>query len=180
MKNKILLLSFMLLAFYSCIERQNFDQYDDLEVIPTLEASILYIESPERLLNETSGQDFYSQDINFDAFNVDAFADRVVDGFIFFEIENTTSKELEATVEFLDEEGNTLDTQYFHVDPAPTPLLQRQVAYGSGTGQSIQIIKNTSSIKVSVLNLGDNSSVSNLPEPKIIFRSMGKFRVRLK
>ncbi len=180
MKNKILLPAFILLAFYSCIERQNFDQYDDLEIIPTVEAGILYIESPERLLNEIPGQDFYSQDFNFDGFSVDAFSDRVLDGFVFYEIENTTSKEMEATVEFLDEAGNTLDTQYFHVDPAPTPLLQRQVAYGNGTGRSIEIIKNTSSIQVSVRNLGDNSSVSSLPDPKIIFRSSGKFRLRLK
>ena len=180
MKNRILLPAIIMLALYSCIERQNFDQYDDLEIIPTVEASILYIESPERLLNEIQGQDFYSQDFNFDGFSEDAFSDRVLDGFIFYEIENTTSKEMEATVEFLDEGGNTLDTQYFHVDPAPTPLEQLQVAYGTGTGRSIEIIKNTSSIKVSVLNLGDNSSVSNLPDPKIIFRSSGKFRLRLK
>ena len=180
MKNRILLPAIIMLALYSCIERQNFDQYDDLEIIPTVEASILYIESPERLLNEIQGQDFYSQDFNFDGFSEDAFSDRVLDGFIFYEIENTTSKEMEATVEFLDEGGNTLDTQYFHVDPAPTPLEQLQVAYGIGTGRSIEIIKNTSSIKVSVLNLGDNSSVSNLPDPKIIFRSSGKFRLRLK
>ncbi|SMG38437.1 hypothetical protein [Arenibacter troitsensis] len=178
MRNSILFSFIILLALYSCIERQNFDQYDDLEIIPTVEASILYIESPERLLNEIPGQDFYSQNFNFDGFSVDAFSDRVLDGFVFYEIENTTSKEMEATVEFLDEGGNTLDTQYFHIDPAPTPLVQLQVAYG--TGRSIEIIKNTSSINVSVRNLGDNSSVSNLPDPKIIFRSSGQFRLRLK
>lgn len=180
MKNKILLPIIILLAFYSCIEKQNFDQYDDLEITPTIEASILYLESPERIINEAPGQYYYSQDFNFDAFTVDAFADRVLDGFIYYEIENTTSKEVEGTIEFLDEGGNTLDTQYFHIDPAPTPLEQLQVAYGIGTGKSIEIIKNTSSIKVSVRNLSDNSSVSNLPDPKIIFRSSGKFRIRLK
>ncbi|MDX1767982.1 MAG: hypothetical protein R3294_08010 [Arenibacter troitsensis] len=178
MRNSILFSFIILLALYSCIERQNFDQYDDLEIIPTVEASILYIESPERLLNEIPGQDFYSQNFNFDGFSVDAFSDRVLDGFVFYEIENTTSKEMEATVEFLDEGGSTLDTQYFHINPAPTPLVQLQVAYG--TGRSIEIIKNTSSINVSVRNLGDNSSVSNLPDPKIIFRSSGQFRLRLK
>ncbi|MBC8767571.1 hypothetical protein H4O18_06160 [Arenibacter sp. BSSL-BM3] len=180
MKNKILLLSFILLALYSCIETQNFDQYDDLEIIPTVEASILYVESPERIINESVGQYFYSQDFNFDAFTFDAFADRVLDGSIFFEIDNTTSKEFKPTVEFLDEDGNTIDTIDFPVQPsAPTPLYRRQVPYGPGKQRSIEIIKNTSSIKVSVL-IEDNSSVSNLPDPKIIFRSSGKFRVRLK
>ncbi len=180
MKNKILLLSVILLALYSCIEKQNFDQYDDLEIIPTVEASILYVESPERIINESVDQYYYSQEFNFDAFAFDAFADRVLDGSIFFEIDNTTSKEFKPTVEFLDEDGNTIDTIDFPLQPAgPTPLYRRQVPYGPGKQRSIEIIKNTSSIKVSVL-IEDNSSVSNLPDPKIIFRSSGKFRVRLK
>lgn len=180
MKNKILLFSIVVLAFYSCIEKQNFDQYDDLEIIPTVEASILYVESPERIINEAVDEYFYTQDFNFDAFTVGAFADRVLDGAIFFEIENTTSKEFKPTVEFLDEDGNTIDTIDFPVQPAgPSPLYRRQVPYGPGKLRSIEIIKNTSSIKVSVL-IEDNSSVSNLQDPKIIFRSSGKFRIRLK
>lgn len=180
MRYRVLFTFLLLLGMNSCVEKLNFDQYDDLEITPTVEASILYVESPERIINASPGQNFYSQDLNFDAFSEDAFADRVLDGYMFYEIENTTSKELEATVEFLDEQGNVLDDQYFHVDPAPTPLTQIQVAYGTGSGKSIEIIKNTSSIRINVQNLGDNSSVSNLPDPKIIFRSSGKFRLRLK
>jgi hypothetical protein len=180
MKNRFLLPAIILLALYSCIETQNFDQYDDLEITPTVEASILYIESPERIINEASGQYYYSQDFNFDGLSVDAFADRVIEGSIFFEIENTTSKQFKPTVEFLDEAGNTIDTIDFPLQPAgPAPLYRRQVPYGPGKQRSIEIIKNTSSIKVSVL-IEDNTSVSNLPDPKIIFRSSGKFRLRLK
>ncbi|WP_245946387.1 hypothetical protein [Arenibacter echinorum] len=180
MKNRILLPTIILLALYSCIETQNFDQYDDLEITPTVEASILYIESPERIINEASGQYYYSQDFNFDGLSVDAFADRVIEGSIFFEIENTTSKEFKPTVEFLDEGGNTIDTIDFPVQQ-PYQILPYylQVPYGPGKQRSIEIIKNTSSIKVSVL-IEDNSSVSDLPDPKIIFRSNGKFRLRLK
>lgn len=180
MLNKILLVSFLLLGCVSCVEKQNFDQFQDLSIIPTIEGSILYIESPEQFLNQSTGTNFYSYDFNFDGFSEDVFAERVLDGIVFYEIENTTSKELEATVEFLDEEGATLDIQYFQIDPAPTALVKLEVAYGSNSGKSIEIIKNTSSIKVSVRNLGDNSSVSTLPDPKIIFRSSGKFRMELR
>jgi len=180
MRYRVFFTLLLLLGLNSCVEKLNFDQYDDLEITPTVEASILYVESPERIINESPGQNFYSQDFNFDAFSEDAFADRVLDGYMFYEIENTTSKELEARVEFLDEQGSVLDYEDFHVDPAPTPLTQIPVAYGTGGGKSIEIIKNTSGIRINVQNLGDNSSVSNLPDPKIIFRSSGKFRLRLR
>ncbi|MCM4168493.1 hypothetical protein KCTC52924_02068 [Arenibacter antarcticus] len=180
MFNKILLVSLLLLGFVSCVEKQNFDQLDDLNITPTIEGSILYIEAPEVLINQSTDTIFYSQDFNFDGFSEDVFSERVVDGFVYYEIENTTSKELEVTVEFLDDEGGLLDIQSFHIVPAPMGLDQREVAYGSGSGKSIEIIKNTSSIKVFIRNLGDNSSLSKLPDPKIIFRSRGEFKIELR
>ncbi|HLT51523.1 MAG TPA: hypothetical protein VKZ93_06170, partial [Arenibacter sp.] len=74
-------------------------------------------------MNQTTTSDFYSREFNFDGFSEDIFADRVLDGTIFYELENTTSKELEVTVEFLDEAGEPLDLQIFHIDPAPTAVL---------------------------------------------------------
>lgn len=180
MKNRIIPILFLLLGVISCMEEQDFDQVDDIDANPVIEGSILYIESPENLLNLAATPDFYSREFNFDGFNAAIFADRVLDGTVFYEIENTTSKELEAVVEFLDEGGNMLDSQFFHIDPAPTALVRIEVAYGGGSGKSIEIIKNTSAIRVSVRNLGDNTSVSTLPEPKIIFRSSGKFRMQLR
>jgi hypothetical protein len=103
-----------------------------------------------------------------------------VDGVITYELENTTSKELEIIFEFLDDSGAVLDTEIFLIDSAPTAVLMREIAYGNATGRSLDIIRNTSSIRVSARNLGDNTSVSNLPDPMIIFGSSAKFRVRLK
>ncbi len=163
----------------SCVEEQDFDQYDDLAIEPVWEASILYVEAPEGLINLASGTNFYSQDFNFDAFSSNVFADRVIDGSIAYIVENTTSKELEVSIQFLDDANNVLDTETFSLQPAPTALLQREIAYG-GTGRSIDIIRNTSSIRVNAVNLGDNTSTSDLPDPLITLRSSGKFRVRLK
>lgn len=179
--DKYLLAFFILIGLLgSCVEEQNFDQYDDLQIAPTVEASILYVESPESYINQASVPYFFSQNFNFDAFSEQYFAEKVLDGAITYEIENTTSKQLEILVEFLDEAGNILDSELFMVEPAPTEILQREVAYGSATGRSIEIIKNTSGIRVSARNLGDNTSVSGLPDPKIIIRSSGKFRIDLK
>ncbi len=174
----IFIASGMLLT--SCVDEQNFDQYDDLRITPIVEGSILYVESPERLINSANGVDFFSQDFNFDAFAEDYVAERVLNGTVTYIIENTTSKELDVLVEFLDEGGTVLDSELFLIPPAPTALLQREVNYGTASGKSIDIIKNTSSIKVSVRNLGDNTSVSNLSDPKVILKSSGKFRVGLK
>lgn len=180
MKNRIVLVLFMLLGIVSCMDKQDFDQANDINAQPVIEGSILYIEAPESLLNQSEAPYSYSQEFNFDGFNAPIFADRVLEGTIFYELENTTSKELEILVEFLDEGGNRLDEQNFHIAPAPVALMEVPVKYGSGSGKSMDIIKNTSGIRVTVLNLGNNVSVSTLPGPKVIFRSSGKFRMQLR
>lgn len=170
----------MLLGVISCMDKQDFDQADDINANPIIEGSILYIESPENLLNQFPPTDPYSREFNFDGFNAAVFSDRVLNGTIFYELENTTSKELEVMVEFLNEAGEPLDSQIFKIDSAPAAVVEVAVAYGSGSGKSIEIIENTSGIRVTVLNLGDNISVSTLPDPKIIFRSSGKFTMQLR
>jgi len=163
----------------SCAEKQDFDQLDNLDITPTAEASILYVETPEYLINQVTGINFYSQTFNFDAFSEEFFSDNVLDGVITYELENTTSKPLDITFEFLDQAGNSLDSENFMVNAAPTAILTREIAYGPA-GRSLDIIRNTSAIRVSAANLGDNTSVSSLPNPTIFLRSSAKFRIRLK
>lgn len=163
----------------SCMERQDFNQYDDISLRPIYEASILYVEAPERLINEATNTNFFSQDFNFDAFSEPFFAERVLDGIIIYEVANTTSKALDVIVEFLDVGGNVLDTENFQLDPAPTARLRREIAYGE-TGRNLDIITNTSTIRISATNLGDTTSTSSLPDPMVTLKSIGKFRVRLK
>lgn len=163
----------------SCTEQQDFDQFDDLDIIPTLESSILYLETSEDIINRIVGVNFFTKSFNFDAFSEKFFSDSVIDGVVTYEVVNTTSKAMDLTLEFLDESDVVLDTELFQMPPAPTPILQRDVIYGAA-GKSIDIIKNTSSIRVSANNLGDNTSISSLPSPQISLKSSAKFRVRLK
>jgi hypothetical protein len=163
----------------ACVKKQDFGQYDDLQITPSYESSILYIEAPESEINAHNGADFISQIFNFDAFAEPVFADRVIDGVMTYEISNTTSKPAQLTFEFLDAADAVLDTEVFMIDPAPTSLLNRQTAYGNA-GRSIAIITNTSSIRISAVNLGDTSSVSSLPNAMITFKSAAKFRIRIK
>ncbi len=163
----------------SCVDELDFDQFDQLDMTPTFEASIIYVEASERVINLVTETNVFNNDFNFDAFSDDVFAKRVLDGVVTYEVENTTSKNLEITVEFLDIEGAVLDAEVFTMQKAPTLILQRDIAYGS-TGRSIDIIKNLSSIRVTAVNLGDNISTSSLPSPMITLKSSGKFRVRIK
>lgn len=178
--SKYLAIALLLVGmFNSCIEEQNFDQLENLVVTPALEASITYVEAPEQLINLVPpGVSFYSQEFNFDAFNQEFFAERVLEGVITYEVENTTSKQLNIVVEFLDAADVVLDTEAFSVDPAPTAILQRDIAYGPA-GRSIEIIKNTSNIRINATNLGDNISTSNILPNKIILRSSGRFTIEL-
>ena len=175
------LLSLLVLGLmYSCIEDTNFDQFDDLTIEPTIEGSIIYVEAPENVINLALSANFYTQDFNFDGFSDAIFAERVLDGVVTYIIENSTSKDLEITVEFIDDAGNVLDTEQFPINAAPPLQTElREIAYG-GTGRSLDILLNTSGIRVSAINNGDTISTSDLPDPKAIIRSSGKFRLSLK
>lgn len=178
-KTLSLFTAMLLLVSFGCVEQQNFDQYDDISVTPTLEGSLLYVETPESEINQATGVNFIVETFNFDAFTEGFVSDNLLDGSITYQLENTTSKPLELQVEFLDEAGNVLDTELFSLDPAPSAVLNREVAYGMG-GKSIDIIRNTSAFRFTALNLGDNSSTSSEPEPRFVFRSSAKFRIELK
>jgi len=175
----VFLIMLLVISNISCTEDLDFNQFDDLEATPIYEGGILYLEAEENLINLITGTDVFSQEFNFDAFSTDLFAERVLDGTITFVVENTTSKELEITVELLNEAGTVTDTEAFSIEAAPTALIQREIAYGNA-GRSIDIIKTLSTIRVTARNLGDNTSVSSLPDPIITLKSSGKFRLRLK
>jgi len=170
----------LLTTLQSCIENQNFDQFDDLRIEPTLEASILYVEAPENIINLAFAANFYSQDFNFDGFSEAFFSDKVIDGVVTYIVENTTSKDLTITVEFVNEAGNVLDTEIFDIDAAPPAVMDlREIPYG-GAGRNLDIIRNTSGIRVSAENRGDNTSTSSISDPKVTIRSSGKFRLSVK
>jgi hypothetical protein len=168
------------IGLMGCAEKQDFNQYDDLAITPVLEASILYLESPESFINQAPAALYHTETFNFDAFAEQFISENVLDGLLTYELDNTTSKELEITVEFLDAGGNVLDTEIFLIEPGPTSSLRREIAYGGVSGRSIDILRNTSAIRLSGRNLGDTSSVSSQSDPVIIFRSSAQIRIRLK
>ena len=170
---------FALSTISSCVEDIDSGQFDDLGLTPTLEASLLYVEASEQLINLVTGNTVFSNNFNFDAFNSDVFSERVIEGTVTYVVENTTSKELEITVEFLDDGDAVLDTELFTIQPAPTSILQREIVYGPA-GRSLDIITNLSAIRVSAINRGDTTSNSSAPEPMITLKSSGKFTVRVK
>lgn len=177
-KKYLLGLTLALIGLTACSESQDFDQIDALEVTPTLEASMIYVEAPERIINQLVGVNFIQETFNFDAFAEDFVSENLLDGVISYELENTTSKPLEVFIEYLDDADNVLDSEFFSMPAAPTALIRRDVAYGMG-GRNIDIIRNTSGIRVSAENLGDNSSTSSLPNPMVILRSSAAFRIQL-
>jgi len=182
MRSKLQIVPTILLFFalvLSCVEDLDFNQIDDLKATPSYEASILYLEAPESVINLASGSSVFARNFNFDAFSSDIFASRVLDGVITFIVENTTSKELDIRIEFLNDAGEVTDNEVFIIPATPTDVLTREIAYGP-SGRSIDIVKTLSTIRVTALNLGDNTSVSNLPNPLITLKSSGKFRLRLK
>jgi len=170
---------FLVLTFYSCIEEQDFNQTEAISITPTIEASIFYFETTEQLINDTPGV-FYSNDFNFDAFKTDYFSDEVIEGSITFQLENTTSKAARVTIELVDDDGVVLDTIELEIAAEASDTTDVEVFYGGTSTRSLDIIRNTSGIRLSADNLGDNTSVSSMANPKLIFRSSAKFKVRVR
>ncbi len=177
-KNKVCILLFSLfLGLFSCSDKLDFDQADDFKVTPSLASSIIFIEVPEFFFNAPFSSTSYANDFAFEAFNEDLFSRRVLSGIITYEIENTTSKPLTITFEFIDETGMVpLDKEEFVIAPGAT--FKRESVYGPG-GKSLDIIVNTANIRLTAENRGDDTSV-NLPDSKIVLKSKAEFKVELK
>lgn len=176
-KSKIILVFFVCCTLFSCVEEQDFGQYDELRATPTVEASILYVEAPESFINAAGDVDVISRNFNFDAFSSDIFAERVLDGTVTYIVENTTSKPVYVLIELLNEDGGVID--FVEIETTPGMDIQKDIAYGN-SGKNINIIKFTSSIRVTARNQGDSTSTSDLPDPKIILKSSGRFRLNIK
>ena len=168
------------LVFLSCTEELDFDQFDDLTVTPTMASGLFYLESTEEFINSLNiTGTFYAQTFNFDPFNEQFVAERLLEGTLSYEIENTTSKRITLLIEFLDDAGTILDVESFVVEPTPSASLIRDVAYGPA-GRNIAILTTTSALRVTGANLSDTTSTSPESEPKIILKSGAEFLFRLK
>ncbi len=169
-----------LLLFFSCTEKQDFDQVKDLEIITNVSGPIVYLESTEAFINNTTIPNFLTQNMNFDIFETNFVADRIISGSITFQIENTTSKELALTIDFLDKAGSIIDSEFFLINAAP-PLvaIRREIFYGPPSERSIEIVKNISGFQLGFVNNSGTTSVSSLPLPKVVIKSMGSFKLAL-
>jgi len=176
----VFLLAGFLFLMLSCTEEQDFNQIDDLSITPTVASGLFYFESDEATIKSAGVLGtFYSQEVNFDAFNEQYVAERLLEGIVTYEMDNTTSKELRIIIDFLDAAGQPLDREVFTVEAGPTDTVVREVVYGP-EGKPIDILANTYSLRVTANNLGDGSSISPADEPKIILRSGAQFVFRLK
>ena len=175
----VLWITGLLFCAISCMEEQDFDQIDDLSITPTLATGIFYLESDEETIDrEGALSSFYDQEVTFEAFNEQFVAERLIEGTITYETENTTSKTLRIIVEFLNEDGSVLDVERFDVEANSPTVVERTVFYGVG-GKNINILIGTTSLRILADNLGNGSSASSNQDPRIIFRSGAEFLFRL-
>lgn len=178
-KETSLLFLVLFLCFFSCAEEQNFNQFNDLSIEPIVATSVFYFESPEDIINAATTPNFFTQTFDFEAFNERFVSENLLEGSILYLLENTTSKELNLLVEFLDENATVLDNENFTIQPQPTVMLEREVFYGN-TGKSLDILRNTTSIRITTENRGDNISESAVSDPRVILQSSATFRVQLR
>ncbi|MEM0931114.1 MAG: hypothetical protein AAGJ12_01525 [Bacteroidota bacterium] len=170
---------FCLFFFPSCSEEQDFDQFDDLSITPAIASSIFSVEASEDFINSVSTLSaFYTQTFVFEAFNEQFVAERLLEGNITYDFENSTSKPINIIIEFLDEGGNVLDFESFDIAAGPGEMVSRTVDYGPN-GKPLFLLTNTANLRLTGRNLGDNTSVSTEPEAKFIMKSAAEFLFQL-
>lgn len=174
---KIVVLFFAISAV-SCIE-ELVDENVGGVLTPTITGSILYFETTEALINSSGSNPVLIQSANFDGFNAEVFAGRVLSGSLTYELTNTTSKQLDILLELLDDGGAVLDSELFSLNPNTSTPISRETFYGPPSANDINIIKNLSEIRLTVVNNGDFTGVSNAAESKFIFKSKGEFKLQL-
>ncbi|GLU43827.1 hypothetical protein Musp01_14510 [Muricauda sp. NBRC 101325] len=168
----------MFLLFLSCVDEQDFDQVNDLTITPTVATGIFYLESDQNTIDNTSSNNvFYSQTIDFEAFNEPYVAERLLEGVLLYEVENTTNKILQLTIEFLDVNGLVLDTEIFNIAAYPSGTFDREVAYPAD--KSLAILTNTTDIRLTGLLIGEDTNSMEPADPKIKLRSAGEFLFQL-
>jgi len=167
-----------LICMSSCSDELDFDQVDSLEITPTFESSVIFVEATEQIINLIGEPEVFVENFEFDAFSSDVFSNRVIEGELTYVIQNTTSKPFEILIEFLNAEGVTIDFDSFNIATTTSNFI-RTVSYGN-TGRDLDIIRTLSALKITARNLGDNISVSDIPNSRISLQISGKFRVRLK
>ncbi|MCK0160649.1 hypothetical protein [Allomuricauda sp. F6463D] len=174
------LLAMGLLFFVtSCSDEQDFSQIDDLNITPTISSGLFYFESDEETINTAGAlSTFYSREATFNAFSERFVAEHVLEGSIGYVIENTTSKEIQIAIQFLNDDGRVLDTEIFDIEADPSGILTREVFYGTG-GKSLDILVNTTGFRILARNLGDGTSESSTQDSKIILQSGGEFLFEL-
>lgn len=177
---RMLLVTACAFSMFSCTEEQNFDQIDDLTITPTLATPLFYVESDEQTINNSvTSTTFYTQTVDFQVFSEAYVAERLLEGTITYSIENTTSKDIFLSIEFLDASGNVLDTELFNVPSNLTEALVREVFYGPG-GKSLDILAATTQLRITATNLGDTTSTSTNADPKVELGSAAEFLFQLK
>ncbi|MBU2997078.1 hypothetical protein KO500_11570 [Cellulophaga baltica] len=168
------LIPIFILVLASCSDEQDFSQAKDLEVTTDLSGPILSVEASEDVLNAGV---FATQEVNFDGFQNENFSDRVLSGVINFQLNNTTSKQLDVTVDFLNDGGAVIDTKFMTIDEAPPEqIVLDSIVYDDS---NLEILKNISSIALSVQNNSGTTSVSSLDDPKFTFQSSGSFIIEV-
>lgn len=168
----------MFLLFQSCVEEQDFDQINDLTITPTVATGIFYFESDQNTIDDVGFNNvFYAQTLDFEAFNEPYVAERLLEGVLLYEVENTTNKLLQVTIEFLDANGMVLDTETFNIAAYPSGNFNREVAYPGD--KPLAILTNTTDLRLTAILVGEDTNSIEQVDPKIILRSAGEFLFQL-
>lgn len=172
-----LLIPLVVLVLAACVKDQDFGQYDDLQVRPTYEASIIYLQTTQQYMDGVASDTLVSQTYDFGGFSDDLVTERLLEGVMVYELTNMTNRPVTLALDYIDAGGNVLDTQTFLMSAAPTAVQYLEVAYG-GSGRNINIIRNTAAIRMSAV-LGSATTTGD-SQAQFTFKTAARFKIEIK
>lgn len=172
----IVLVLCIILCFNACIKDVDFDQAENLSIVPALEISILHFDEPANTFLDDDGVEVITVK---DSVNIEIFSDQfVVDNLIkadfLFETTNTINRAYEAEVEFYNDLFELQHTINFGVSESPNnqDIVIEYVEVFEG--MELEALKATTSL-VLTLTLLPSTDGSTLNE-----NSLGDLKLRSK
>ncbi|MCV6628805.1 MAG: hypothetical protein OIF50_02985 [Flavobacteriaceae bacterium] len=153
------------------------DQVEDLVLHPILEASLIRLEIADIEASAGPLPIEVSDFLEYDGFQSGFVPNHLIRADIFFEFENSTAKIFQARIEFLNGNGQILDSQLFDIQSAvnTTPFItNRTITY---EGEQISVITNTQIIRITASTNALPPSV--IDNAKLEFKMSGKLYLEI-
>ncbi|MBU2939360.1 hypothetical protein KO494_07390 [Lacinutrix sp. C3R15] len=177
-----ILLFFSVICITACVSDIDFSQSESLTISPTLDASVIYFDTPaSTFVGEGEEQTIVRDSVNVDVFTDAFIVDNVAKVLFLFEATNTINRNFQAQVDLLDQANVLQHTFTFSVAAS---LNQEEILAEHleiFENQSLQAFKQTTKlvITLTLMPSNDGSILTEDSPGNLQFRSKATFYLNI-